>query len=107
MKWIWNPMRAIDLLQSLGEVDGNRIGCIGHSLGGHNSLFVSVFDERIKVIVTSCGFTAFPKYYQGDLTGWSHKGYMPRIEDVYKKDPKKMPFAFTEVLAALAPRAVF
>jgi putative membrane-bound dehydrogenase-like protein len=107
MKGIWNHMRAVDLLQSLEEVDGKRIGCIGHSLGGHNSLFVSVFDERIKVIVTSCGFTSFPRYYQGDLTGWCHKGYMPRIEDVYKKDSKKMPFDFTEVLAALAPRAVF
>jgi len=107
MKGIWNHMRAVDLLQSLSEVDGERIGCIGHSLGGHNSMFVAVFDPRLKVIVTSCGFNSFPKYYGGDLTGWSHKGYMPRIASVYGKEPKKMPFDFTEVLAVLAPRAVF
>jgi dienelactone hydrolase len=107
MKAIWNHMRCVDLLQSLPEVDGERIGVIGHSLGGHNSLFVAVFDPRLKVAVTSCGFNAFPKYYQGNLAGWSHPGYMPRIATEYGKDPKKMPFDFPEVLAALAPRAVF
>ena len=107
MKGISNHMRAVDLLQSLPEVDANRIGVIGHSLGGHNSIFVAVFDPRIKAIVSSCGFTSFEKYMGGDLTGWSHKGYMPRIAEVYHKNPAEMPFDFTEVLSALAPRPVF
>jgi dienelactone hydrolase len=107
MKGIWNHMAAVDLLQSLTEVDPERIGCIGHSLGGHNSLFLAVFDTRIKAVVTSCGFTSFFKYYGGDLTGWSHKGYMPRIASIYEKSPSKMPFDFTEVLGAIAPRALF
>ena len=85
MKGIWNHMRAVDLLQSLPEVDGTRIGCIGHSLGGHNSLFVAAFDPRLKVIVTSCGFNSFAKYRKGDLTGWSHKGYMPRIASEFQR----------------------
>jgi pimeloyl-ACP methyl ester carboxylesterase len=106
-KGIWNHMRCVDLLQSLDEVDGDRVGCIGHSLGGHNTLFVGMFDPRIKVMVTSCGFNRFAKYYGGDLTGWSHKGYMPRIADVYGKDPGRMPFDFPEILGTLAPRAVF
>ncbi|HOX74869.1 MAG TPA: alpha/beta fold hydrolase, partial [Bacteroidales bacterium] len=107
MKGILNHMAAVDVLQSLPEVDPNRIGCIGHSLGGHNSLFLAAFDKRIKAVVTSCGFNSFYKYYSGDLTGWSHQGYMPRIATVYGKDPSKMPFDFTGVLGAIAPRAVF
>lgn len=107
MKGIWNHMVAIDLLQSLPEVDPDRIGCIGHSLGGHNTLFLSVFDNRIKVIVSSCGFTSFYKYFGGDLTGWSHSGYMPRIKSIYSCNPARMPFDFTEILAALAPRALY
>jgi len=107
MKGIWNHMRAVDLLQSLPEVDPERIGAIGHSLGGHNTLFVGAFDPRIKVMVTSCGFTYFPKYYGGDLRGWSHPGYMPRIAADYGADPARMPFDFTEILGLLAPRAVF
>ncbi|HUX95507.1 MAG TPA: alpha/beta fold hydrolase [Bacteroidales bacterium] len=107
MKGICNHMAAIDLLQSLPQVDPERIGCIGHSLGGHNSLFVAAFDKRIKAVVTSCGFTSFHKYYNGNLKGWSHRGYMPLIESVYKTDPSKMPFDFPEVLAVIAPRAIF
>ena len=107
MKGIWNHMRCVDLLQSLPEVDPERIGAIGHSLGGHNTLFVSAFDTRIKVAVTSCGFTRFPKYYEGNITGWSHKGYMPSIVTKFDKDPAKMPFDFTEILGVIAPRAVF
>jgi dienelactone hydrolase len=105
MKAIWNNMRAIDLLQSLPEVDGERIGCIGHSLGGHNTMFTGVFDARIKALVSNCGFNSFAKYYGGNLKGWSHKGYMPRIASVYEMKPEKMPFEFTEVVASLAPRA--
>jgi dienelactone hydrolase len=107
MKGIWNHRRAVDVLESLPEVDPGRIGAIGHSLGGHNSLFVAVFEPRIKAVVTSCGFNAFPKYFKGNLKGWSHKGYMPRIATEYGLDPKRMPFDFTEILGAIAPRALF
>lgn len=107
MKGIWNHRRAVDFLQTLPEVDPDRIGAIGHSLGGHNSMFVAAFDTRIKAVVSSCGFNAFPKYYGGNLAGWSHKGYMPRIAELYGKDPKRMPFDFTEIVGALAPRPFF
>jgi len=107
MKGIWNHIRAVDLLVALPQVDPDRIGCIGHSLGGHNTMFLAAFDPRVKAMVSSCGFNAFAKYKGGDLTGWSHAGYMPRIASVYGKDPKRMPFDFTEVVAALAPRPFF
>lgn len=107
MKAIWNNLRAVDLLQSLPEVDPDRIGCIGHSLGGHNTLFTAAFDQRIRAAVTSCGFTGFPDYYGGKLAGWTSDRYMPRIRDTYGNDPQRVPFDFAEVLSAIAPRAVF
>lgn len=106
-KGIWNHQRAVDLLQSLPEVDPERIGCIGHSLGGHNTLFLAAVDTRIKAAVTSCGFCTFPTYYNGDLRGWSQYRYMPRIETVFAMDAAKLPFDFDGVLAAIAPRGVF
>jgi dienelactone hydrolase len=107
MKAIYDNVRAIDFLQSLPEVDPQQIGCIGHSLGGHNGLFTAVFDERIKTVVTCCGFTRFHKYKNGDLTGWSGPRYMPLIKSRYGLSPDRMPFDFTEVIAAIAPRGVF
>jgi pimeloyl-ACP methyl ester carboxylesterase len=107
MKAIYDNTRAIDLLQSLPEVDPSRIGVIGHSLGGHNALFTAVFDPRIKAVVTSCGFTSFHKYKGGDLRGWTSPRYMPLIATKYHNAPDEIPFDFPEVLAAIAPRAVF
>ncbi len=107
MQGIVNHRRAVDLLASLPEVDPARIGVIGHSLGGHNALFLAAFDPRVRAVVISCGFNSFFKYKGGDLHGWSHHGYMPRIGTMYGFDPKQMPFDFAEALAAIAPRAVF
>jgi dienelactone hydrolase len=106
MKAIWNNVRGVELLQSLPEVDGERIAAIGHSLGGHNALFTAAFDDRIKAVVSCCGFCSFAKYYGGNLTGWTSDRYMPRISTEYGKDPKKVPFDFTDVMSAIAPRAV-
>jgi acetyl esterase/lipase len=107
MKGIVNHLRAVDLLAERAEVDPQRIGVIGHSLGGHNALFAAAFDERLKVVVTSCGWTPFHDYYGGKIAGWTSDRYMPRLRDAYGLDPNKVPFDFYEVLAAIAPRAVF
>ncbi|MBI1356775.1 MAG: alpha/beta fold hydrolase [Acidobacteria bacterium] len=107
MQAIYNHSRGVDLLQSLDQVDGERIGAIGHSLGGHNSLFIAVFEPRVRAVVTSCGFNSFFQYYGGDLKGWGQDKYMPRIRTQLGLDPKRMPFDFTELLATIAPRAVF
>ncbi|WP_395737152.1 neutral/alkaline non-lysosomal ceramidase N-terminal domain-containing protein [Prosthecobacter sp.] len=106
MKAIYNNLRAVDLLQSLPQVNKDKIGVIGHSLGGHNALFTAVFDDRLKAVVTSCGFTPFHDYYGGKVAGWTSDRYMPRIRDAYDNNADKIPFDFYEVLAAIAPRAV-
>jgi pimeloyl-ACP methyl ester carboxylesterase len=107
MKAIWNNLRAVDVLCGLDEVDAGCIGVIGHSLGGHNAIFTALFEPRIRAVVSSCGFNAFPFYYKGNIAGWSHKGYMPRLRERYGLDLAKVPFDFPELMGALAPRAFF
>jgi dienelactone hydrolase len=107
MKAIWNHMRCVDLLVSRPEVDSEKIAAIGHSLGGHNAIFVALFDRRIKVIVSSCGWTPLHDYYGGDLKGWTSERYIPAIRDRYGLDPDKVPFDYYELIAALAPAAFF
>jgi dienelactone hydrolase len=107
MKGIVNHIRAVDLLCSMPEVDRRRIGALGLSLGGHNALFLAVFDPRVRAVVSSAGFNAFAKYYGGNLKGWTSTRYMPRIASEYGNRPDRMPFDFTEVLGAIAPRPVF
>ena len=107
MKAIWDNMRAVDLMLQLGLVDEGKIGCIGHSLGGHNAIFTSLFDQRIRAVVSSCGFTRFHKYYSGNLKGWTSDRYMPLIKNEYANDPNRVPFDFPELIAGLAPRGFF
>ena len=104
MQAIYDNLRAVDLLQALPEVDPERIGCIGHSLGGHNTMFTAAFDDRIKVMVSNCGFTRFHKYYGGKLKGWTSARYMPLIDSRYHNNPDEVPFDFTEIVASFAPR---
>ena len=101
MKAIWDNIRCIDLLQSLPYVDGNRIGVIGHSLGGHNAMFTAAFEPRLKAIVSSCGFTRFHK---DDVPSWTGPRYMPRIATIFNNDADKVPFDFPEIVATFAPR---
>lgn len=105
MKAIVDNIRSVDLLCSLPEVDDERIGAIGHSLGGHTVIFAALYDTRIKAVVSNCGFTRFHRYYGGNLTGWTSERYFPRIASEFGKDPDRMPFDFPGLISALAPRA--
>jgi dienelactone hydrolase len=105
MKAIADNLRTVDLLCSVTEVNPERIGAIGHSLGGHTAIFTALYDTRIDAVVSNCGFTRFHRYYGGNLTGWTSDRYFPRIASVYGKDPDQVPFDFPDLIAALAPRA--
>ena len=41
-----DPAALVARFTALPEVDAERIGCIGHSLGGHNTMFTAVFDNE-------------------------------------------------------------
>ena len=116
MKAIFNTMRCVDLLQSRDEVDADRMGVLGHSLGGHTSMFAGTFDTRFKIIVSSSGWTQMDYYdigeaaikrYGGRLGPWAQDRYMPLLRDKFNLDPEKIPFDFDEIIASLAPRAFF
>ncbi len=116
MAAIFYHMCCIDLLCARPEVDPQRIGVIGHSLGGHNALFLAAFDHRVKVVVTSCGWTQFEYYdvgpsaidrYGGRLGPWAQDRYMPLIREKYKLNGDLLPFNFHEVIGLIAPRPCF
>jgi Dienelactone hydrolase family len=54
-KMLYDSLVAVDILASLPEVDADRIGAVGHSLGAKETLYLAAFDERVKVTVSSEG----------------------------------------------------
>ncbi len=101
MKAIWDNIRGLDLLESLPIVKRGRFAAIGHSLGGHNSVFTAAFDPRIRVVVSSCGLDSFLDYMDGNVKGWTGDRYMPRLSAYALRE---IPFDFHEIIASLAPR---
>ncbi len=110
MKAIWDNIRALDVLAATPGVSPNGFGAIGHSLGGHNSIYTAVLDERIKAVVSSCGFDSYLDYYAGKPEvwragqGWTQPRYMPALA-IFAGRLREIPFDFHELIGALAPRA--
>ena len=58
-KFTYEHSIAIDVLQGMDEVEGKSIGVLGHSLGGHGSIFLAAYDDRIKAAACNCGASFF------------------------------------------------
>lgn len=54
-KMLFDGRVAVDILAAKPDVDRRRIGCIGHSLGAKEALYLAAFDQRIKATVSSEG----------------------------------------------------
>src|ERR1022692_3022203 len=103
-------VRCVDFLENEKLVAKDRVGCVGHSAGGTHALYLSVFDKRIRVIVSCSGFGTFETYLDATWVqtagGSGLRTYMPIIDQFYKEN-KCLPFEFEEMLPALAPRPLF
>jgi len=53
--WAMGARRAITFLEQQPEVDGDRIGVYGHSMGAELTIAVAGSDPRVKVASPSCG----------------------------------------------------
>lgn len=84
------------------------IAAVGHSLGGHNAIFLSAFDKRVDVTVSNAGFE--PIATDTDAERWSRSSwfiYAPKLREVVTAPaPRKVPFDFSDILSSIAPRAV-
>ena len=56
----WDDLRTVDYLVTRPEVDSDRIGCVGLSVGGLRSCHLAALDDRIKAAVVIGWMTSFP-----------------------------------------------
>ena len=51
---LWDAMRALDYLETRGDLRHDGFGAMGNSGGGTQSVLLSAFDDRVKATATSC-----------------------------------------------------
>lgn len=104
-KMMWDYSQGIEVLQEIKNVDTERIGVIGHGLGGTVSLLLSAFDERVHACVASCAFTRFadddhPERWIEDEKFEALPSLRQAVND------KSFPFDWEHVLALAAPAPI-
>lgn len=104
-KMAWDVRRLVDYLQSLPNVDPERLGTIGHSHGAYGTLFAAALEPRLTAAIASCGFTTFRQ--DPNPERWSHlTALIPQLGE-YLPDVTSVPFDWQHVLALVAPRPLF
>jgi len=95
---------AIDVLQSLPEVDPEKIGVVGHSLGGHGSYFLAAYDPRIKAAVSNAGCSPFR--YNDVVEVWARDKWYVYLKPIRENLLKGIlpPIDHHEIMALIAPR---
>ncbi|HTL29590.1 MAG TPA: dienelactone hydrolase family protein [Tepidisphaeraceae bacterium] len=94
-KMLWDAERAVDVLVARDDVDPKRIGAIGHSLGGKETLYLAGFDERITAAISCEGGVGL------SMGNWDADWYLGKQiqSPAFHHDND-------EVLSLVAPRAI-
>jgi dienelactone hydrolase len=84
------------------------VAVVGHSLGGHNALFLGAFDDKIDVVVSSAGFESIATDERAKR--WARDYgfvYMPRLKPTVElPPPREVSWDFDDVIRLILPREV-
>lgn len=103
-KYVHDSRIALRVLASRSDVDSERLGVTGHSLGGHGSIWLAASDERIRCASPSAGGLTFrenpaPLHWSRDH--WYI--YFPQLRERFLAG-EKITCDFHEQMALFAPR---
>lgn len=104
-KFTYEHSIAIDVLCSRPEVDPENIGALGHSLGGHGTLFLAAYDQRIKAAACNCGGAFFR--HNPEVLQWARDHWYVYFKHIRPGllEGNLPPIDMHEIAALIAPRA--
>ena len=104
MAWknILDMRRAVDYLVSRPEVEDQRIGCYGHSMGSTHTWMVGPWEPRLKCLVGNCCLPTYAAIHRTKLLhcfpnfvpGWEQFGDTPEIAGLIA--PRRLHLNFGE-----------
>ncbi len=123
MLWAWGYSRMLDYVQTVPEIDAQRVAAVGHSRNGKTTLLAVAFDPRFAMVIPTqagCGGTApsrLPAELLNPPDGKLIHETIKRINTAFphwfcgnfkafNDAPDKLPFDQHCLIALCAPRPV-
>lgn len=103
-KYVYDSRLACSVLAARPEVNANCLGVTGHSLGGHGSIWLAAYDDRIRCVVPSGAGTTFRE--NPEPLHWSRDHwyvYFPQLRDDFLAG-RQVACDFHEMMALIVPR---
>lgn len=94
----YDDRRVVEYLTTRSEVDAQRIGCVGISMGGYRSAYLAAMDERIKAACVVGFMSSMQPMLKShvDTHSWIH--FLPGLHRLMD---------LPELVSLTAPRALF
>ena len=111
--WAWGASRCMDYLVSDKAIAADKVAVIGHSRGGKTALWAGATDERFAMICSNeagCGGTSLARRKYGETIDRINKAFPHWFCANYKNYSNReneMPFDMHELMALIAPRALY
>jgi len=105
-KDVWDNMRGVDYLQTLPFVDAGAIGMVGHSYGGHSTIFAAALEPRIKAAFASGPVSDFLHHglHWAAPQGAGGSASLPGLRPFVLDHTLPLPVTFYEFTSLIAPR---
>ncbi|MEX2044207.1 MAG: alpha/beta hydrolase family protein [Opitutus sp.] len=107
-EWAWNLMGIVDYLQTRPDIDSERIGAMGWSMGATTLNYFLPFEPRIKAGVGFVAFTRLKEMIRHTRTAdgdANSRGSHLEAHPLYNQVPELLRYCDTDdLLATMAPR---
>ena len=111
--WAWGLSRALDCLETISEINAQKVALHGHSRLGKTALWAGACDQRFALVISNCsgeGGAALSRRCFGEnwewLLYWRTYWFHPALKK-YINNENNLPFDQHQLLALISPRPLY